>query len=363
MIPSTRPHIALLSVGPSAEPLLAPLRQDPPVGVRVLSSDEVFSPTGRAIGLLVLLIHPATGQDIAAIHALEQQARATGFGVSTLCVVLTPPAHKPDPALRARTRYALNKLSLHTSATVALPSNSPIDLPAWLAQAVGDMAQSLSDRALVGFDTEDIARLVRHAGASAWASTQANGPDRAVRAVEQLWQHPFLADVALGSQSSAALWISAAAQTCHLREVRDVVEAVQQRLAPEAKLIVCTLDAPHAGAALRVQVLLPGIVRKAPPPRARGRGTTLPAEWLQRQVTPAEAEAAHLVTDERLGSDPVPFGFMHSAWLALQAQMKPGDELWEFCSPAHSWALRCGRQGLVLLRHGQVVAQVTTALN
>lgn len=90
---------------------------------------------------------------------------------------------------------------------------------------------------------------------------------------------------------------------------------------------------------------------------------TMPTDWLQCQVTPAEAETAHLVTDEALGPKPVPFGFMHSAWLQLLVQLQLGDELWEFRSPPTSWQHLCGREGLVLLRRGKVVAHVLNGMN
>ena len=100
-------------------------------------------------------------------------------------------------------------------------------------------------------------------------------------------------------------------------------------------------------------------------PRKRPASTAapLPRIGLQRRVSVAEAEAAHLVSDEQLGPSHVPFGFMHTAWLALLAQMQPDDELWEFRSPASTWQHLCGREGLVLLRQGKVVAQVLTAMN
>lgn len=100
-------------------------------------------------------------------------------------------------------------------------------------------------------------------------------------------------------------------------------------------------------------------------PRTRPASTAAPLSriGLQRRVCVAEAEAAHLVSDKQLGPSPVPFGFMHTAWLALLAQMQPDDELWEFRSPASTWQHLCGREGLVLLGQGKVVAQVLTAMN
>ena len=90
------------------------------------------------------------------------------------------------------------------------------------------------------------------------------------------------------------------------------------------------------------------------------KNRTIPTDWLKRQVTPAQAEAEHLITDEALGPDPVPFGYMHSVWLQLLAQMQPGDELWEYRTPPETWGRMCGSAGLVLLRRGKVVAHLLT---
>jgi hypothetical protein len=85
--------------------------------------------------------------------------------------------------------------------------------------------------------------------------------------------------------------------------------------------------------------------------------------WLQTRVTVAEAEAAHLVQTDRLGPDPVPFGFQNEQWRALLAQMQEGDELWQFSSPAESWQHLAGRAGIALVRQGKVVASIVTLMN
>jgi hypothetical protein len=43
--------------------------------------------------------------------------------------------------------------------------------------------------------------------------------------------------------------------------------------------------------------------------------------------------------------------------------MKPGDELWTFCSPAESWQNLAGRRGIVLLRDGMAIAEIVTLMN
>jgi hypothetical protein len=88
-----------------------------------------------------------------------------------------------------------------------------------------------------------------------------------------------------------------------------------------------------------------------------------PIQWRTKKVTVAEAEASHLVHDERLGPLPVPFGWSHKEWLQLLDAMQPGDELWEFCSPKESWRKRMGRSGLVLVRDGEEVATIMGRMN
>jgi hypothetical protein len=95
----------------------------------------------------------------------------------------------------------------------------------------------------------------------------------------------------------------------------------------------------------------------------KGPELVMDESWLVTRVTVDEAEAKHMVSDDRLGPDPVSFGFTYNDWTALVKQILPGDELWEFCSPPPSWERLAGRQGIVLLRDGNVVASILTAMN
>jgi hypothetical protein len=79
-------------------------------------------------------------------------------------------------------------------------------------------------------------------------------------------------------------------------------------------------------------------------------------EWLRSKGTVAELEAEHLV-------DSVPFGFCNGEWEALKAEMLPGDELWRFSSPPEDWERRMGWEGVALVRDGEVVRFVVTAMN
>ena len=86
-------------------------------------------------------------------------------------------------------------------------------------------------------------------------------------------------------------------------------------------------------------------------------------EWLIRKTTVEEAEQKHLVNDDRLGSEPVPFGFQNKEWLKFRERIRPGDELWEFSSPSETWKLLCGRAGISLVRENEIINNIITVMN
>jgi|GEM_PF-856578 hypothetical protein len=85
--------------------------------------------------------------------------------------------------------------------------------------------------------------------------------------------------------------------------------------------------------------------------------------WLRDQTTVEAAEREHLVKTDRLGPNPVPFGFMHGEWLRFKGQIRQGDQLWNFCSSGESWEHLAGREGLCLVRGGEIVASIITCMN
>lgn len=85
--------------------------------------------------------------------------------------------------------------------------------------------------------------------------------------------------------------------------------------------------------------------------------------WLTNQTTVEEAEREHLVKTDRLGPNPVPFGFIHGQWLKFKDQIRQGDQLWKFCSSGESWGHLAGREGLCIVRDGEIVASIITCMN
>ena len=106
------------------------------------------------------------------------------------------------------------------------------------------------------------------------------------------------------------------------------------------------------------------------PERARQllqQGESVPRDWLDRQVTIAEAEAIYTTPPEqrspRSPQDALPFGSINWQWEALKSVMQPDDELWTFASPAESWRALAGVAGLVVVRAGEPLAAMTTMVN
>ena len=95
----------------------------------------------------------------------------------------------------------------------------------------------------------------------------------------------------------------------------------------------------------------------------RTEGPSVPIDWLVTLTSIEHEAATNVVTDPRLGPDPVPFGFQHSLWKDLVAHFRPGDELWTYSSPAESWEHLAGRAGLALVRNKRVVAHICTLMN
>jgi hypothetical protein len=93
----------------------------------------------------------------------------------------------------------------------------------------------------------------------------------------------------------------------------------------------------------------------------------IPKEWLQKQITIAEAETAYPgITDDRVKNFPdaaKPFGFRHAEWEAFKTHMQPGDQLWTFMSPPKSWEDLAGRSGIALVRNGAPIETIIGAMN
>jgi hypothetical protein len=82
----------------------------------------------------------------------------------------------------------------------------------------------------------------------------------------------------------------------------------------------------------------------------------IPKQWLDKEISVAQAEADHMV-------DGVAFGAQNDRWKKLKAAMLPDDRLWTYCSPFESFQAHAGRCGIAVVRNGRVVIEMVTMMN
>ncbi len=254
--------IAIAALGPGAQHLLAPLRAHLPAGVRLLPPGAALAERGCIpSALLILVAHAACGHDRQAIQATATQMPMGGWGVPTVCV--TALQHGADSTSPALTHYSLQALHAQADAHVLLPGDAPLDLGTWLAQGVTDVAHALNADAAVGIDANDLERMLRQAGDTAWVNAQASGPQRVALVTQGLLAHPLLEGVQLQAAHQVAVWSTAAPQSLRLREVRDIVQALRPHQHPDASVLFSLVHDEGLGDALRVSAMFMGITRTA----------------------------------------------------------------------------------------------------
>ena len=85
--------------------------------------------------------------------------------------------------------------------------------------------------------------------------------------------------------------------------------------------------------------------------------------FVRKYASVQQAEAENMVSNPRLGVEPVPFGFNNHQWQELLAEMQDGDELWTFRTSDESWDNGCGRAGISLVRNGKEVNCIIGKMN
>lgn len=82
--------------------------------------------------------------------------------------------------------------------------------------------------------------------------------------------------------------------------------------------------------------------------------------WLCGEISRENAEAINMV---KIDGRDVPFGYNNYQWCSIQKMMKQGDRLYEFRSPKKSWENYAGKEGIALVRDGEIVADIVILLN
>jgi hypothetical protein len=81
--------------------------------------------------------------------------------------------------------------------------------------------------------------------------------------------------------------------------------------------------------------------------------------WLLGEISKENAEATNMV---KIDVCNVPFGYNNVQWRSVLKMMEEGDRLYEFRSPDESWKCFNGKEGVALVRDGEIIADIVILL-
>jgi hypothetical protein len=110
-------------------------------------------------------------------------------------------------------------------------------------------------------------------------------------------------------------------------------------------------------------IMWPAFWDKLFPPKPKKMTPSIPTDWLSERTSADEAERKHSVRVDKLGPEPIPFGYQNARWRELLSTMNVGDELWNYSNSAESWKNLAGRAGIAVVRNGKIIASMTTLMN
>lgn len=64
-------------------------------------------------------------------------------------------------------------------------------------------------------------------------------------------------------------------------------------------------------------------------------------------------EQEYMVLDERLGKEPIPFGFINCRWEKMKLEIKEGDKLYRFRTSKYANSKSGGMEEFILIRNAE----------
>ena len=128
-----------------------------------------------------------------------------------------------------------------------------------LKNAVGGIAEIITNHGLVNVDFEDVRTVMGETGRAMMGSAVASGSDRARIAAEQAVASPLLEGVNLSGARGVLVNITAARSTLKMKEVNEVMATVRAFAAEDAHIIFGAVYDEHMAENLRVTVVATGL--------------------------------------------------------------------------------------------------------
>jgi len=128
-----------------------------------------------------------------------------------------------------------------------------------LKNAVGGIAEIITNHGLVNVDFEDVRTVMGETGRAMMGSAVASGVDRARIAAEQAVASPLLEGINLSGARGVLVNITAARSTLKMKEVNEVMATVRAFAAEDAHIIFGAVYDEHMTENLRVTVVATGL--------------------------------------------------------------------------------------------------------
>ena len=132
-----------------------------------------------------------------------------------------------------------------------------------LKNAVGGIAEIITNHGLVNVDFEDVRTVMGETGRAMMGSAVAAGQDRARIAAEQAVASPLLEGINLSGARGVLVNITAARSALKMKEVNEVMATVRAFAAEDAHIIFGAVYDENMGDQLRVTVVATGLGQAA----------------------------------------------------------------------------------------------------
>jgi cell division protein FtsZ len=130
-----------------------------------------------------------------------------------------------------------------------------------LKNAVGGIAEIITNHGLVNVDFEDVRTVMGETGRAMMGSATAAGIDRARIAAEQAVASPLLEGINLSGARGVLVNITASRSALKMKEVNEVMATVRAFAAEDANIIFGAVYDESMGDQLRVTIVATGLVR------------------------------------------------------------------------------------------------------
>jgi cell division protein FtsZ len=173
-------------------------------------------------------------------------------GAVAIAVVTTPFSFEMGRRQK-NANQGLEELRKHTNTLISIPNDrllqiAPRDLPLdtafrladdVLRQAVQSITELITEPGLINVDFAHIRRLMKLGGGALMAIGQAQGPDKAIKAVQQALNHPLLENISIHHAAGVIANFTAGADLS-LMDVSSALNYLQTRANPEAEIVMGT---------------------------------------------------------------------------------------------------------------------------